>query len=80
MVFQTPKPYLQEGANCKWATGACNLLKVSRDAPFLQNRAVIDGIWASLETGVCQPTKKMPCILQSIQTSQSLCLTFRRAI
>lgn len=28
-------------------------------APFLQNRAVIDGTWASpLETGVCQPRKK----------------------
>lgn len=28
-------------------------------APFLQNRAVIDGTWAfPLETGMCQPTKK----------------------
>lgn len=42
--------------------------------PFLQDRAVV-GTWASR-----QPRKKMPCIFQSIQTSQSSCLTFRRAM
>lgn len=44
-------------------------------APLIQDRAVTDGTCISpLEIGVLQPRKKMPSILQCIQTPQSLYL------
>ena len=50
-------------------------------APPFQDRAVVDGTCASpLETGVLWPRKKMPCILQSIQTPQSSCLPLGRVV
>lgn len=52
-----------------------------RTAPLLRDRAVVDGTCASpLETGVLQPRKKMPCILQSVQTAESSCLPLGRVV